>query len=66
MSWLTVCAVDAGIVHVIPVDDIVKHRTYGEDCICGPAVEAVFRDDGSNGWLITHHSLDGREFHESA
>ena len=26
--------------------------------------EAVFRDDGSNGWLVTHHSLDGREARE--
>jgi hypothetical protein len=24
----------------------------------------VFDEDGSNGWLITHHSLDGREARE--
>lgn len=52
-------------VHVYPAADLVEHDTdHGEACICGPAVEAVFRDDGSNGWLITHHSLDGREAHE--
>jgi hypothetical protein len=27
-------------------------------------VEPVFADDGYCGWLITHHSLDGREAHE--
>lgn len=53
-------------VHVSPVNDAVEHDLeHGGDCICGPTVEAVFRDDdGSNGWLITHHSLDGRERNE--
>lgn len=46
-------------IHVEPVNDLIEHED--KDCICGPDVEAVFRDDGSNGWLITHHSLDGRE-----
>jgi hypothetical protein len=46
-------------VHVLPVNDLVDHEDHG--CICGPDVEAVFRDDGSNGWLVSHHSLDGRE-----
>lgn len=35
-----------------------------EDCICGPRVEVVKREDGSIGWVIIHHSLDGREFNE--
>jgi hypothetical protein len=52
-------------VHCYPVDDLVEHNTDSEDCACGPDVEAVFRDDGSNGWLISHHSLDGREQRES-
>lgn len=26
----------------------------------------LFRDDGSNGWLVTHHSLDGRERREES
>ena len=51
-------------VHVYPVDDLVDHDTDGTPCICGATTEAVFRDDGSNGWLVTHHSLDGREHHE--
>lgn len=49
-------------VHVVPVNDLIDHPD--EDCPCGPTVEAVFRDDGSNGWLVTHHSLDGRERRE--
>ena len=51
--------------HVHPVADIVEHDTDGEDCVCGPAAEAIFREDGSTGWVITHHSLDGRERSES-
>lgn len=35
-----------------------------DGCPCGPRVEAVMRDDGSNGWLYIHHSLDGRELRE--
>lgn len=53
-------------VHVHPIGDLVAHDLDGGECICGPTTEAVFRDDGSNGWLITHHSLDGREAHEQA
>ena len=55
---------DSDTVHTFPVNDIIEHDTSGEPCICGPDVEAVFRDDGSNGWHVLHHSLDGREFHE--
>lgn len=52
------------IVHTYPVNDVVEHDTDGGDCICGPTTEAVFRDDGSNGWQVIHHSLDGREQRE--
>lgn len=51
-------------VHVLPVNDLIEHDGEGQDCPCGPDVEAVFAEDGSNGWLITHHSLDGREARE--
>jgi len=48
--------------HVYPVNDLVEHDTeHGTDCVCGPRVRPVVRDDGSIGWVITHHSLDGRE-----
>lgn len=51
-------------VHVVPVGDLVEHDTDGGECICGPSAEAVFREEGSAGWLMTHHSLDGREARE--
>lgn len=51
-------------IHVIPLDDLIDHDTSGdEQCVCGPDTEHVPTDDG-DGWLITHHSLDGREQHE--
>jgi len=46
-------------VHVVPVRDLIEHADH--DCVCGPTTEPVERADGSIGWLITHHSLDGRE-----
>ena len=49
------------IVHTYPVDDLVAHETTGDDCVCGPTSKPVERDDGSVGWLVVHHSLDGRE-----
>lgn len=53
------------VYHVIPIADSIEHDTSGEtDCVCGPDTEPVERDDGSMGWLISHHSLDGRELNE--
>lgn len=42
--------------------------TQGDDtvCVCGPTAQLVKRDDGRDGWVITHHSLDGREQYETA
>lgn len=51
-------------VHVLPVDDLIEHDSDGGECPCGPSTEPVFRDNGSNGWLVVHHSLDGREASE--
>jgi hypothetical protein len=48
-------------VHVVPVADLVQHDTSGGDCVCGPSIEPVPREDDSMGWLVSHHSLDGRE-----
>jgi hypothetical protein len=50
-------------VHVTPIDDLIEHE-ISEDCPCGPWPDAVRRDDGSVGWVLVHHSLDGREAHE--
>lgn len=51
-------------VHVLPVDDLIAHEEEGDDCPCGPETLPVERDDGSYGWLVSHHSLDGRELGE--
>lgn len=56
--WQTTVEPDA--VHVVPVDDVIAHD-YSDECVCGPAAEPVKRDDGSVGWVVVHHSLDGRE-----
>lgn len=50
--------------HTYPVNDLIDHEVDGDDCPCGPTTEPVPRADGSFGWLVTHHSLDGRELHE--
>jgi hypothetical protein len=56
----------ADVLHVYPLGDVVEHDTStGEpDCACGPQVRPEPQDDGSIGWQIVHHSLDGRELHE--
>ena len=51
--------------HVEPISDLIEHIT-SEDCPCGPTIERVVRDDGSDGWICVHHSLDGRERHEAS
>lgn len=48
------------VVHVLPVGDLIEHEAAGDGCPCGPTPEMVRGDDG-DGWLIVHHSLDGRE-----
>lgn len=62
-GWETREPVDSDEVHVLPIDDIVAHSP--NDCVCGPTTQAVPRDDGSFGWVVTHHSLDGRERFEA-
>lgn len=55
----------ADAIHVYPIGDLVEHDVEnGEACACGPTPKPVKRDDGSIGWVITHHSLDGRELAE--
>lgn len=53
-------------VHVYPLNDLIEHETCGDGCVCVPAAEPVKRDNGSVGWLLVHHSLDGRELKEEA
>jgi hypothetical protein len=53
-------------VHIHPISDLVAHDTSTDeaDCPCGPEVRPVQRGDGTYGWEIVHHSLDGREQQE--
>jgi hypothetical protein len=53
----------ADTAHAVPVGDLVEHDTSTSepDCVCGPETRPEKREDGSMGWLIVHHSLDGRE-----
>ena len=55
---------DRDTVHVSPIGDLIEHDTEGDGCLCGPSLEAVPREDGTYGWVMTHHALDGREFSE--
>lgn len=57
MSWRTT-EID-GEIHVIPVKDALAHESV--DCGCMPVMEAVERDDGSYGWLVTHNAWDDRK-----
>lgn len=47
-------------VHVTPVDDLIDHPA-DDDCVCGPTGQRVEGVDGEIGWIMVHHSLDGRE-----
>jgi hypothetical protein len=60
-EWLTVLdAYNRGRIHVVPLNDVILHRTVRDQCVCGP------RREGDNRHPIyVHHSLDGREVHES-
>lgn len=46
------------------LNDLIEHDTDGGDCPCGPETIPVEREDGSIGWQVVHHSLDGREAQE--
>ncbi|MEU0937587.1 hypothetical protein [Embleya sp. NPDC005971] len=56
---------DDRVLHVTPTADLVDHA-LDDDCVCGPRAERVVRADGTDGWVIVHHSLDGREPAEQA
>lgn len=47
------------IVHVTPANDTVEHDTDGGECVCGPTPTPT-----EHGWIMLHHSLDGREQRE--
>jgi hypothetical protein len=65
-GWEVVTWDDGDHVHVVPLEDSIPHtETDDGDCICGTTTEPTKRDDGSIGWVIIHHSLDGRERYET-
>lgn len=41
----------------------IESDTVGEECGCRPSLELMPTDRGDR-WLVTHHSLDGREAKE--
>lgn len=52
-------------VHVVPVGDLIDHDSSGgQPCVCVPTTKPVKAEDGSMGWVVVHHSLDGRELTE--
>lgn len=59
--WVTWRAWADETLHVMPVDDLIEHDA---DCVCGPTTVPVERDDGTIGFYVVHHSLDGREANE--
>lgn len=52
-------AVPGDAVHTVPLGDGVQHY-LSDGCICGPTAELVPMVHGPDGWLATHHALDGR------
>ena len=78
MTAVHVVPVSDGMTHSVPggydipgarlVRGWVAIEAVGEDsgCVCVPAVECVPRQSGPDGWVVTHHSLDGRERDEQA
>jgi hypothetical protein len=53
----------ASTIHVHPPGDLIEHEIT-DGCPCGPRQQPVKSHDGSVGWLVVHHSLDGREERE--
>jgi hypothetical protein len=55
----------ASTIHVYPPGDLIEHE-IADDCPCGPRRKPARSSDESVGWLVVHHSLDGREGREYA
>ncbi len=76
MATVHVVPVDDLIQHIAPPDPSADTGAWLcveelasdslEDCPCGPLTIPITAEDGSLGWLVTHHSLDGRELREVA
>jgi len=62
-QWWGMVPLGDNTAHVVPKDDLILH-VPNEDCSCGPEMIPLSKADGSMGWVIRHHSLDGRERNE--
>lgn len=51
------------VLHIVPRDDLIEHHSRDNvPCPCGPRLKSVTGKDGESlGWVVIHHSLDGRE-----
>jgi hypothetical protein len=47
--------------HIYPLDDIIEHTTYSENCICNPNVMIT-----NESMLIIHYAMDCRHDIEKA
>jgi len=56
--WLAVVVTEEEI-HILPHEDLIEHME-SEECVCGPSLQ----DLGDGQIMISHASLDGREFNE--
>ncbi|MDX3520707.1 hypothetical protein [Streptomyces scabiei] len=61
-QWLAQEVSDTAV-HTVPLDDVIVHD-FAADCPCGPTARPIPREGRPDGWVHTHHSLDGREFNE--
>lgn len=59
MSWLASQTAD-DTVHSVPLDDAIVHE-FTDTCPCGPTTKPTPMPEGRVGWILSHHSLDGRE-----
>lgn len=60
--------------HVVPNGDLIEHDadSFGT-CVCGPDVRPIIAGMVTEtttvvrhvGWVVIHHSLDGRELQEA-
>lgn len=57
-DWQTIRTPDGGSAHILPVQDVIVHRTRFT-CPCNPQVEARVNDESTKGiWVVTHNSFD--------
>lgn len=57
----TYARTDLNVVHTVPADDFVEHKTRGFGCVCGPKVHYRRSVCGcEDTWVVAHQALAGR------